>query len=470
MKADFGVYGLSVMGGNLARNIAGHGFQTAVYTRSAERLRMFSEAYAGKSSNLIPCADPAKFCKALSVPRKILIMVKAGEAVDTVIGNLLPHLSRGDILIDGGNSLYTDTARRAEELENAGIHFAGMGVSGGEEGALHGPALMPGTSPEVWKQVKPVLTAIAAKAPDGTPCCKPLGSPAAGHFVKMVHNGIEYADMQLIAEAWMILKNIPDLSDVPGVFRKWNQGALSSYLIEITAQILDKKDPETGSPLVDMILDKAGQKGTGLWTSFAALELGVPATGITESVFARMLSGLKEKRLIAAEKLEAGAIGTLSGITENDVEKALLASKICAYSQGFCMFSAANEQFEWCLDLAEIASLWRGGCIIRASFLNRIMEAFSENPKEENLILQPEFSALLQECMMSWRRVVAAAVGAGLPIPVFSAQLSYYDSMRTAVLPASLIQAQRDYFGAHTYERIDHPGESFHTDWLNSLL
>lgn len=467
MKADIGVYGLSVMGGNLARNIAGHGFQTAVYTRSAERLRMFSEAYAGKSSNLIPCADPAKFCKALSVPRKILIMVKAGEAVDTVIGNLLPHLSRGDILIDGGNSLYTDTARRADELENSGIHFVGMGVSGGEEGALNGPSLMPGASPEVWKQIKNILLAISAKAPDGTPCCKPLGSPAAGHFVKMVHNGIEYADMQLISEAWMILKHIPGINDISSVFRKWNSGVLESYLIEITAQILEKKDSETGRPLVDMILDKAGQKGTGLWTSFAALELGVPATGITESVFARMLSDLKEQRLRGAEIFRAGELGTLSGITIDDVEKALYASKICAYSQGFCMFSAANEQFEWELDSAEIASLWRGGCIIRAAFLNEIMDSFTQNPKEENLIFQPVFAGKLCDCISAWRNVICASVRAGLPIPAFSSLLSYYDSMRTAVLPANLIQAQRDCFGAHTYERIDKPGESFHTDWLD---
>ncbi|MBQ9771463.1 MAG: NADP-dependent phosphogluconate dehydrogenase [Lentisphaeria bacterium] len=467
MKADIGVYGLSVMGGNLARNIAGRGFQTAVYTRSAERLRMFSDAYAGKDSNLIPCADPAKFCKALSVPRKILIMVKAGEAVDTVIGNLLPHLSRGDILIDGGNSLYTDTARRADELENSGIHFVGMGVSGGEEGALNGPSLMPGTSPEVWKQLKNILLAIAAKAPDGTPCCKPLGFPAAGHFVKMVHNGIEYADMQLIAEAWMILKNIPEVSDVPSIFRKWNSGVLESYLIEITARILEKKDPETGRPLVDLILDKAGQKGTGLWTSFAALELGVPATGITESVFVRMLSGLKEQRLRGSEILGAGELGTLSGITADDVEKALYASKICAYSQGFSMFSAANDQLEWELKPGEIASLWRGGCIIRAAFLNEIMDSFAENPNEENLIFQPVFSEKLCSCIGSWRKVVSAAIGAGIPIPVLSSQLSYYDSMRTAVLPANLIQAQRDCFGAHTYERIDKPGEFFHTDWLD---
>ena len=465
MRAEIGVYGLSVMGGNLARNIAGHGFSTAVYTRSAERLRMFSEAYAGKYSNLIPCESPAKFCKALSIPRKILIMVKAGEAVDEVIANLLPNLSRGDILIDGGNSRYTDTARRANELNNSGIRFVGMGVSGGEEGALNGPSLMPGTTPEIWKQLKDILQAISAKAPDGTPCCRPLGSPAAGHFVKMVHNGIEYADMQLIAEAWMLLKNIPGISDIPQIFHQWNKGQLESYLIEITASILEKRDPGTGKPLVDFVLDKAGQKGTGLWTSYSALELGVPATGITESVFARMLSDLKEQRLTGAEILGAGELKPLSGITADDVEKALYASKICAYSQGFSLFNAANEEFEWELDSAEIASLWRGGCIIRAGFLNELMISFRQNPGTD-LIFQPLFTEKLKSCISSWRNVVAAAVSAGLPIPVFSSLLAYYDSMRTAVLPANLIQAQRDCFGAHTYERIDNPGAAIHSDWL----
>ncbi len=465
MKADFGVYGLSVMGGNLARNIAGHGFATAVYTRSADRLRMFSEAYAGKNSNLIPCKDPAKFCNTLSSPRKILIMVKAGSAVDDVISTLLPHLSRGDILIDGGNSLYTDTARRADALENAGIRFVGMGVSGGEEGALNGPSLMPGAAPDVWTQLKDVLTSIAAKAPDGTPCCKPLGSPAAGHFVKMVHNGIEYADMQLIAESWMLLKQLPGISDIPSVFREWNRGRLESYLIEITARVLSETDPETGKPLVEMILDKAGQKGTGLWTSFAALELRVPATGITESVFARMLSNLKEQRMIGSEILGAGELGTLAGITGTDVENALYAAKICAYSQGFSIFTAANEEFEWTLNPAEIASLWRGGCIIRAGFLNQLMEAFGNN-LQTDLIFQPAFTETLKQCITSWRKVVAGAVSCGLPVPVLSSLLAWYDSMRSAVLPANLIQAQRDFFGAHTYERIDKPGESFHTDWL----
>ena len=465
MKADIGVYGLSVMGGNLARNIAGKGFSVAVYTRSAERLRMFSEAYAGKHSNLLPCEDPAKFCKALSVPRKILIMVKAGAAVDEVISNLLPHLSRGDILIDGGNSLYKDTARRADELENSGICFVGMGVSGGEEGALRGPSLMPGTSPDVWKQLKDILQAIAAKAPDGTPCCKPLGSPAAGHFVKMVHNGIEYADMQLIAEAWMILKNIPGVTNIPEVFRRWNSGRLESYLIEITSSILEKRDPATGKPLVDMVLDKAGQKGTGLWTACSALELGVPATGITESVFARMLSNLKEKRLAGAEILGAGDLDILSGITADDVENALYASKICAYSQGFSLFAAANDEFEWELDSAEIASSWRGGCIIRAGFLNELMNSCQSHP-ETDLIFQPVFAEKLKSCISSWRKVVAAAVRSGYPVPVFSSLLSYYDSMRTAVLPANLIQAQRDCFGAHTYERTDNPGTAIHSDWL----
>ena len=465
MKADFGVYGLSVMGGNLARNVAGKGFTTAVYTRSSERLRMFSEAYAGKGSNLLPCDSPARFCKALSVPRKILIMVKAGSAVDEVISNLLPHLSRGDILIDGGNSLYTDTARRADELENAGIHFVGMGVSGGEEGALFGPSLMPGTTPEVWKQLKGILQSIAAEAPDGTPCCKPLGAPAAGHFVKMVHNGIEYADMQLIAETWIILKNIPGIIDVAGVFHQWNSGRLESYLIEITASILEKTDPETGKPLVEMVLDKAGQKGTGLWTSHAALDLGVPASGITEAVFSRMLSNLKEKRLAGADILGAGEIESLDGITAEDVENALYASKICAYSQGFSLFTAANDEFEWNLNPSEIASLWRGGCIIRAGFLNELMESFRNHP-ETDLILQPYFSNKLKECISAWRKVVAAAVSSGYPVPVYSSLLAYYDSMRTGVLPANLIQAQRDCFGAHTYERIDDPGVAIHSDWL----
>ena len=465
MKAEIGVYGLSVMGGNLARNIAGHGFKTAVYTRSVERLRMFSDAYAGKNSNLFPCEDPAKFCKSLSVPRKILIMVKAGDAVDQVIASLLPHLSRGDILIDGGNSLYTDTARRAETLENSGIRFVGMGVSGGEEGALHGPALMPGISSDVWNSLKDILQAIAAKAPDGTPCCKPLGAPSAGHFVKMVHNGIEYADMQLIAESWMILRQLPSLEDVPAVFRKWNAGKLESYLIEITAGILEKTDPENGKPLVDSVMDTAGQKGTGLWTARAALEMGEPVTGITEAVFARMLSNLKEKRIIGSSLLGAGELGTLDSLTAADIENALYAAKICAYSQGFCLFAAANREFDWNLNFSDIASIWRGGCIIRAAFLNEIMDSFTENP-EKDLIFQPAFIEKLRVSVSSWRKVVSCAVQCGLPVPALSSLLAYYDSMRTAVLPANLIQAQRDCFGAHTYERIDRPGEAVHTNWL----
>ena len=464
--AEIGVYGLSVMGGNLARNLAGKGFRTAVYTRSPERLRMFAKSYAEQNPDLIPCESPAVFCKTLKHPRKILIMVKAGEAVDSVITALHPFLERGDILIDGGNSHYSDTERRAESLESAGISFVGMGVSGGESGALNGPSLMPGTTPEVWDQLRNYLETIAAKAPDGTPCCAPLGTPAAGHFVKMVHNGIEYADMQLISEAWMLLKQLPGELDIPEIFRKWNNSELESYLIEITAGILEKKDPSTGLPLVEMILDKAGQKGTGLWTSYAALDLGIPVPGIAESVFARMISNFKEQRLRAAELLPSGELELFVGITPDDIGNALYAAKLCSYSQGFRLFFAANEQYEWELDPSVIASLWRGGCIIRAAFLDDVMAAFEKNPGVEDMILFPEFRGKLKKCITSWRKVVSAAVGAGLPLPVFSSQLAWYDSMRSAKLPANLIQAQRDCFGAHTYERNDLPGHAFHTDWV----
>lgn len=465
-QAEIGVYGLSVMGGNLARNFAGKGFRTAVYTRSPDRLRMFAKTYADHEPDLIPCETPALFCRALTRPRKILIMVKAGSAVDSVIDTLRPFLERGDILIDGGNSHYTDTKRRAETLDSFGIRFVGMGVSGGEAGALNGPSLMPGTTPELWTLLQPYLTAISAKAPDGSPCCASMGNPEAGHFVKMVHNGIEYADMQLISEAWMLLKHLPGTLDIPSVFRQWNAAELESYLIGITADILEKTDPVTGQPLVEMILDKAGQKGTGLWTSYASLDLGVPAPGITESVYARMISNFKEKRVLAAQKLPSGMLIPLQGISPEDVGNALYAAKLCSYSQGFQMFFAANDQFEWTLNPAEIAAIWRGGCIIRAAFLDDLAKAFQENPEEEHLILFPQFSNHLSRCIESWRNVVASAVRAGLPLPVFSAQLAWYDSMRSSRLPANLIQAQRDYFGAHFYERTDHPGQTFHTDWV----
>ena len=464
-SADIGVFGLSVMGGNLARNFAGHGFTTAVYTRSRDRLRLFSEAYIGENSNLISCEDPGTFCRNISVPRKILIMVKAGEAVDDVIQTLLPHLERGDILIDGGNSHYTDTARRADHLESAGINFVGMGISGGEEGALNGPALMPGAVPEIWEQIKPVFTAVAAKAPDGTPCCKPLWNPAAGHFVKMVHNGIEYADMQLIAESWMLLKHFFPDADIPGIFREWNQTELQSYLIGITADILEFTDPATGKPLTKLILDKAEQKGTGLWTTYAGLDLKVPLPGISEAVAARMISNMKDKRVKGEGILSSGLTIFFPELEVSDIKDALYAAKICSYSQGFALFAAANDQYEWVLNPADIASIWRAGCIIRAAFLDDIAESFRKNPGEENLILQPFFTKKLKASVLAWRKVTAAAVSSGLPVPVLSTQLSYYDSMRTAVLPANLIQAQRDYFGAHTYERIDRPGEYFHTKW-----
>ncbi|HVO34359.1 MAG TPA: NADP-dependent phosphogluconate dehydrogenase, partial [Gemmatimonadales bacterium] len=398
----------------------------------------------------------------------ILVMVPAGGPVDAVVGELKPKLGKGDVLIDGGNSFFEDTRRRIKALEGTGILYVGTGVSGGEEGALKGPSIMPGGDPAAWPLVKPILQKIAAKAPDGRPCCEWIGPDGAGHFVKMVHNGIEYGDMQMIGEAYYLMQRVLGLkaAEMHDIFAEWNTGELDSYLIEITARILARKDPETGKPMVDVILDTAEQKGTGKWTSTAALDLGVPAQTIAIAVFARMMSALKKER-VAAAKVLAGPDAKFSGDKKAfiaNIRHALYASKICSYAQGFQLLRAANETYRWSLNFGSIASLWRAGCIIRARFLSKIKEAYDRDAALPNLLLDPYFVTAIGEAAPGWRKVVATAAEAGVPVPAFSSALAYYDSYRSAVLPANLLQAQRDFFGAHTYRRIDREGV-FHTDW-----
>ena len=464
-QANFGVFGLAVMGQNLARNVASRGVSVAVYNRTPARTeRMMSEH--GGDGEFVPSYDVASFVASMERPRMVLLMVKAGAPVDEAIAELRPHLSPGDIVIDGGNSYFKDTRRRYAELEGLGLRFIGTGISGGEEGALHGPSLMPGGTREAYRHVEPIFTQIAAHV-DGVPCCTYVGTDGAGHYVKMVHNGIEYADIQLIAEAYDFMQHGLGLAptEQAEVFREWNAGDLDSYLIQITAEVLAKEDAATGRPLVDVILDEAEQKGTGKWTSQDALDLGVPVTAITEAVFARFLSAQKARRQAAAEVLPGPRAGVRdsAGLVEA-VRKALYASKVVAYAQGFEQMAGAAAEYGWDLDFGAISTIWRGGCIIRARFLNRIREAFAEHSDLASLLLAPYFTNAVAEAEEAWRRVVRAAVEIGVPTPAFSSALAYYDGYRRDRGPANLVQGLRDYFGAHTYRRIDREG-GFHTRW-----
>jgi 6-phosphogluconate dehydrogenase len=464
--AHIGVTGLAVMGANLARNIARHGVPTAVHNRTTARTKEFLEAH-GHEGDFTGAETVEEFVAALERPRRIIVMVKAGAPVDGVIAELTPLLDEGDIIIDAGNSHFPDTERRTAECAEHGIRFMGVGVSGGEEGALLGPSIMPGGDPEAYAEVEGVLTSIAAQV-DGTPCCVHVGPGGAGHYVKMVHNGIEYADIQLIAEAYDLLTHVAGL-DAPAIgkiFEEWNSGDLESFLIEITAIVLQKTDERTGGPLVDVILDQAGQKGTGTWTAIDALNLGVPLTGITEAVFARGLSALRDERRTAAGTLTGPNPSAAEDRTDlvDDIRQALYASKVVAYAQGFAQMRAASQAKGWDLDLGAMATIWRGGCIIRAQFLNRIAEAYAEHGDVENLLMVPYFTQAVADAQDAWRRVVVTATEQGVAIPAFASSLSYYDGYRRERGPANLIQGLRDYFGAHTYRRIDGEG-SFHTRW-----
>ncbi|HEY7198613.1 MAG TPA: NADP-dependent phosphogluconate dehydrogenase [Candidatus Dormibacteraeota bacterium] len=461
----FGVFGLAVMGQNLARNVASRGVSVAVYNRTPSRTQRMMAAH-GSEATFVPSYDVASFVQSIDRPRTVLVMVKAGGPVDGAIGELRPHLEDGDILIDGGNSYFRDTRRRTAELEGTGLRFLGTGISGGEEGALRGPSLMPGGTREAYAHVEPILTRIAAQV-DGVPCCAYMGRDGAGHYVKMVHNGIEYADIQLIAEAYDFLGQVLGLGapEQAEIFQEWNRGDLDSYLIQITSEVLARRDAATGRPLVDAILDEAEQKGTGKWTSQDALELGVPVTAITEAVFARALSAQKARRVAAAGQLAGpgGARRGTDGLVDA-VRDALYASKVVAYAQGFDQMAAASAEYGWDLDFGTIATIWRGGCIIRARFLNRIREAYAERPDLASLLLAPYFRDAVASAQDAWRRVVCAAIELGVPTPAFSSALAYYDGYRRERTPANLIQGLRDYFGAHTYRRVDREG-SFHTRW-----
>ena len=467
--ADIGLIGLAVMGENLVLNMISHGYTVAVFNRTTSKVDAFVKG-RGAGLSVVGTHSPQELVAALKRPRKVMIMVKAGDPVDQVIDELVPLLEPGDILIDGGNEYYPNTTRRTRALKEKGILFVGTGVSGGEEGALKGPSIMPGGNPEAWPAVKPIFQAIAAKVGDGAPCCDWVGPEGAGHFVKMVHNGIEYGDMQLIGEAYWLMKNLLGLSadSLHQVFSRWNKGPLDSYLIEITADIFAYKDPETGRPLVDDILDAAGQKGTGKWTVTNSLDLGVPLTLIAEAVFARCLSAQKTQRVEAAKVLQ-GPGTKFEGQAEqliSDIESALYASKIVSYAQGYNLMDAMTEEAGWPINKGGVALMWRGGCIIRSAFLGKIKEAYDKQPNLPNLMLDPYFAAELMRCPASWRRVCAAALTHGVPLPAMTSALAYFDGFRSASLPANLLQAQRDYFGAHTYERIDRPRkEFFHTNW-----
>ena len=461
-----GVTGLAVMGANLARNIARHGFRVAVHNRTAARTEQFIRDY-GSEGEFVAATTMEEFVAALERPRRIIVMVKAGAPVDAVIDELTPLLDEGDIIIDAGNSHFADTKRRTAACAERGLRFMGVGVSGGEEGALRGPSIMPGGDPAAYAEVEDIFTAIAAQV-DGTPCCVHVGPDGAGHYVKMVHNGIEYADIQLIAEAYDLLANVGglDTRTIASIFEDWNTGDLESFLIEITAKVLAKTDERTGRPLVDVIVDQAEQKGTGRWTAIDALELGVPLTGITEAVFARTLSALRDERRAAASVLagpKPGAGRAPEGLVE-DVRRALYASKVVAYAQGFDQMRAASKAYGWDLDLGALATIWRGGCIIRARFLNRIREAYAEHPDTPNLLMVPYFTEAVAAGQEAWRRVVATAAEHGVAVPAFSSSLAYYDGYRRERSPAALIQGLRDYFGAHTYRRVDVEG-SYHTRW-----
>ncbi|WP_055107535.1 NADP-dependent phosphogluconate dehydrogenase [Paenibacillus ihumii] len=467
-KQQIGVIGLAVMGKNLALNIESKGFTVSVFNRSPEKTHDML-ANEAKGKNVVGTFSVEEFVNSLEVPRKILIMVQAGPATDATIEQLLPYLDQGDIIIDGGNAYFPDTQRRSKELEAKGFRFIGTGVSGGEEGALNGPAIMPGGQESAYQLVEPILTAISAKV-NGDPCCTYIGPDGAGHYVKMVHNGIEYGDMQLIGEAYHLLKDVLglDAKELHEIFSEWNKGELDSYLIEITADIFSQYDEETGKPMVDVILDAAGQKGTGKWTSQSALDLGVPLSMITESVFSRFLSAMKEERVAASKILSGPAASSFDGDKQEFIEnvrKALFASKIVSYAQGFAQMRAASDEYGWDLKYGNIAMIFRGGCIIRSQFLHNIKEAYDRDPGLKNLLLDPYFKNIVETYQDAWRQVVAAAVSRGIPVPGFSSALSYYDSYRTERLPANLLQAQRDYFGAHTFKRVDKEGV-FHHQWF----
>ncbi|MGQ0507650.1 MAG: decarboxylating NADP(+)-dependent phosphogluconate dehydrogenase [Myxococcaceae bacterium] len=468
-RGDIGLIGLAVMGENLVLNMERHGFTVAVFNRTTSKVDDFLKG-RGAGKKLIGAHSPQELVAALKRPRRIMIMVKAGAPVDAVIDELAPLLEPGDILIDGGNTHYPDTTRRARALKTKGLLYVGAGVSGGEEGALNGPSIMPGGDAVAWPHLKPLFQAIAAKVDGNIPCCDWVGAEGAGHYVKMVHNGIEYGDMQLIGESYALLSRLLGLgaAELHDVFAKWNTGPLDSYLIEITRDIFAYRDPETGTPLVDQILDTAGQKGTGKWTVTSALELGTPLTLISEAVFARALSAQKEERA-AAEKVLKGPSGKLElgrDAFTADVEMALYASKIVSYAQGFALLSAMGRESKWGIDKGAVALMWRGGCIIRSAFLGKIKEAFTRNPELGNLLVDPYFAGEIARAQDGWRRACAAAALHGVALPAMSSALAYYDSYRTGRLPANLLQAQRDYFGAHTYERIDKPrGQFFHTNW-----
>jgi 6-phosphogluconate dehydrogenase len=471
--ADIGLIGLAVMGENLVLNMESHGYTVAVFNRTTAKVDEFLKG-RGKDKKFVGAHSPQEFVASIKRPRKVMMLVKAGAAVDDTIAYVAPYLEKGDILIDGGNTHFPDTTRRMKALAEKGIRFIGSGVSGGEEGALKGPSIMPGGDPSAWPEIKPIFQSIAAKAKDPkggeVPCCDWVGPEGSGHFVKMVHNGIEYGDMQLICESYQLLKDMLGLTpdELQQVFTKWNKGVLDSYLVEITAEIFGYKDPESGKPMLDLILDAAGQKGTGKWTIDAATDNGVALTLIAEAVFGRCLSAQKEER-VAASKVLAGP--TITKLTDRDqfigdVEMALYASKIISYAQGYALMAAQAKVNNWILNNGGIALMWRGGCIIRSAFLGKIKEAFDRNKDLVNLVVDPFFAAELGRAQGGWRRAVATAASNGIPLPAISSALAYYDGYRTARLPANLLQAQRDYFGAHTYERLDKPrGQFFHTNW-----
>jgi len=486
-KSDIGLIGLAVMGQNLALNIADHGFQISVYNRTVEKTDKFVAENPTTPGGVVGTKTLEEFVQSLAKPRKMVILVQAGKATDSVIDGLVPLLEQDDIIIDGGNSLWTDTIRREKALKEKGLRFIGSGVSGGEEGARFGPSLMPGGDKLAFKELEPIWKAIAAKvdaktgkpltgaAPGrpvkgGVPCTTYIGENGAGHYVKMVHNGIEYGDMQMICEAYALMQGLLGFKarEMGAIFAEWNRGALDSFLIEITADILRQSDPATKKPFVDIVLDTAGQKGTGKWTSVNALDMGVPAPTIAESVFARCISAIKEER-VAASKVLKGPKARYKGKKKALVEAihdALYCSKICSYAQGFQLMRTAQQEYGWKLNFGQIAQIWRGGCIIRAAFLQKITEAYARNPKLANLLLDPYFRKTINDAQKNWRKVISLAAECGIPAPTFSSALAYYDSYRSARLPANLLQAQRDYFGAHTYERTDKPrGKFFHIDW-----
>ena len=474
-KADIGVVGLAVMGENLILNMESKGFTVAAYNRTVSKVDRFVGGRA-EGKNIVGTHSIQELADALARPRKVMLMVKAGKPVDDFIDLLIPYLEEGDIIIDGGNSFFGDTIRRTRYVEEKGLLYIGTGVSGGEEGALLGPSIMPGGSPAAWPYVKPIFQAIAAKVEDdafageSVPCCDWVGSDGAGHYVKMVHNGIEYGDMQMIAESYFLMTHLLGMepAEMHDVFKTWNEGELNSYLIEITRDIMAAVDPDTGKPMVDVILDTAGQKGTGKWTSQSALDMGTPAPTVAEAVFARFMSAVKAERVAASQVLEGPSPayeGDKQALIE-DIRQALWASKICSYAQGFHLLKMAAGEYGWDLQYGAIALMWREGCIIRAQFLGRIKEAFDEEFDLANLLLAPYFKEAIDRSQAAWRRVVALAVTNGIPVPAFSSALAYYDGYRNARLPANVLQAQRDYFGAHTYERVDRPrGEFYHTNW-----